>query len=104
MTARGPWYITARAVRDYAALASLGDADDDDVFAQAEESLIELAAATVASGRKPARLASGALSYRGPSPLRLRLHVVERPRPEGPLPQLVRVLPASEAQRGRQTR
>jgi phage terminase large subunit-like protein len=90
---RGPWYISARAVREYAALTGLGDADDESVFAAAEEELIAIAEETVASGRRPRRLRTGALVYRGPRPRRLRLVVVTEPRPEGPLPQLVRVLP-----------
>lgn len=93
MTGRGPWYITASAVHDYAALARLGDSADDDVFARAEVALMELAEETVASGRKPRLMDSGALVYRGPRPLRLGLVVVTERRPEGPLPQLVRVLP-----------
>lgn len=89
---RGPWYISARAVREYAALAALGDPDDPEVWARAEGELIAMAEETVASGRRPVRMRSGALRYRGPRPLRLGLVVVETRRPEGPLPQLVRVL------------
>lgn len=90
---RGPWYISARAVREYAALAQLGDTEDEDVFAGAEDALLQIAEETVASGRKPVRMRTGALRYRGPRPMRLTLIVVEEPRPEGPLPQLVRILP-----------
>jgi hypothetical protein len=94
VTARGPWYVTARAVREYAALARLGNPDDEAVFAAAEDALIRIAEETVASGRKPSRMRSGAMRFRGPRPARLTLIVVDQPRPEGPLPQLVRVLPS----------
>lgn len=90
MTACGPWYITAAACRDYMAITGLPDTEAG--FAAAEDALIELASATVASGRVPAPMRSGALRYRGPRPLRLTLIVTPDPRPEGELPQLVRVL------------
>jgi len=96
VTVRGPWYLSARAVREYAALAGLADTDDDDVWFQAEEELLTIAEETMASERKPRTMRTGALVYRGPKPLRLRLVVVQEPRPEGPLPQLVRVLPEYE--------
>lgn len=100
----GPWYVSARAVRDYAELARLGDPDDEDVFAEAEEVLLELAEATVASGVQPRRAPTGALVYRvrvdaerlrrpGRGRPRIQLVVVDAPRPEGPMPQLVAVRP-----------
>lgn len=105
---RGPWYITARAVREYAALARLGDPDDEDVWEQAEQDLLELAERTVAEGRKPRRTAGGHLRYWVPHPMpgpdrplragggsrgrpRLSLTVATGPRPEGDLPQLIHV-------------
>lgn len=94
----GPWYISARAVREYAALARLGNPDDPAVWDRAERELIAMARETVASGRQPRRMRSGALRYRGPRPLRLTLIVVDAPRPEGPLPQLVRVLGQHEGE------
>ena len=97
MTVRGPWYITTRAVSDY--LTVLGrdpDSVDDDAWYQAESELISMAEETVASGRRPKRMRTGAWRYRGPRPLRLSLIVVDEPRPEGPLPQLVRVEPSHE--------
>lgn len=97
MTGRGPWYLSARAVREYAALAGHGDPDEEAVFARAEAALMRQAEETVASGRRPVRMRSGALRYRGPRPLRLTLVVVDEPRPEGPLPQLVRVLGEAHA-------
>ena len=98
MTAHGPWYISARAVKEYAALARLGDANDPAIWDRAESELIAMARETAASGREPRPMRSGALRYRGPRPLRLTLIVTPGPRPEGDLPQLVRVLP--ESQRG----
>lgn len=92
--ARGPWYIAARAVRDYLALRGRPAVDDGPEWERAERELIEIAAATVASGRQPRAMESGALRFRGPQPLRLGLVVVPAPRIEGDLPQLVRVLPA----------
>jgi hypothetical protein len=92
--ARGPWYISARAVRDYLALRGRQIVDDGPAWDRAERELIEMAAATVASGREPRALDTGALRYRGPKPLRLGLVVVPAPRVEGDLPQLVRVLPS----------
>lgn len=94
---RGPWYITAQAVRDYVRIAGLGDPADEAVFDAAEDALMAIAEATAASGRVPARLDTGALRYRGPKPLRLNLIVTTDPRPEGPLPQLVRVMPSHQA-------
>lgn len=98
MTARGPWYITAAACRDYMAITGLPDTEAG--FAAAEDALIELASATVASGRVPAPMRSGALRYRGPRPARLTLIVTVDPRPEGPLPQLVRVMSSHEGRAG----
>lgn len=94
---KGPWYVSARAVREYAALARLGDPDDERVWATAEDELIDLCEETVGSGRKVLRLRSGLLQYRGPRPLRLTLIVSEDARPEGTLPQLISVLPQSTA-------
>jgi hypothetical protein len=94
--ARGPWYISARAVRDYLALRGRPDVEDGPVWDRAEDELIRMAIATVESVRVPSRLDSGALRYRGPQPLRLTLVVVPSPRGEGALPQLVRVLPGHE--------
>lgn len=87
---RGPWYVTAAACRDYQRLAGLDDTEAG--FAVAEDALISMAVETVGSGRSPSVMRSGALRYRGPRPLRLTLIVTPDPRPEGELPQLVRVL------------
>lgn len=97
MPVRGPWYITAAAVREYMAIVGLPDTDAG--FAEGEERLVEAAIETVGSGRGPARMQSGALRYRGPRPERLTLVVVEGARPEGELPQLVRVMRAHRSAR-----
>lgn len=91
--ARGPWYISARAVRDYLALRGRPVVDEGPAFDRAAVELQRMAEETVASGREPKQMDSGALRYRGPKPLRLMLLVVPTPREEGDLPQLVRVLP-----------
>lgn len=90
MPVSGPWYITITAAEEY--LRLLGRPVTDETRARATEELAEIAARTVVSGRRPRRLDSGALRYRGPRPGRLGLIVVEESRPEGRLPQLVRVL------------
>ena len=72
---RGPWYISAAAVRDYLWLMGRPDCTDGPAFDAAEAELIAIAEATVASGRTPATLQSGALRYRGPKPRRLMLIV-----------------------------
>lgn len=93
MTARGPWYITAAAVRDYLAITGQDPDAEGDVFDRASDALVTIAIATVASDRQPTPTDSGALRYRGPRPLRLRLIVTAAVRSEGGLPQLVTVLP-----------
>jgi len=98
--ARGPWYISARAVRDYLALRGRAVVDDGSDWDHAAVELGRLAEQTVASGRRPKTMESGALRYRGPKPLRLGLVVMPDPRPEGDLPQLVRVLPGHAGHHG----
>jgi len=87
-----PWYISVRAVRDLLALQKRPQESDGPAFDAAEKTLMSWAEETIASGRVPKRLDSGALRYRGPAPERLTLIVTDGPRPEGDLPQLVRVL------------
>lgn len=96
----GPWYISAAAVRDYLALRGRLVVDDGPAFDHASDELVRIAAETVASGRQPTPTDTGALRYRGPKPLRLRLIVTRGRRAEGDLPQLVAVLPGSDALRG----
>lgn len=96
---RGPWYVSARAVREYLALTGRPPVDDGPVWDEAEDELIDIAERTVAADRRPRVLRSGLVQYRGPRPLRLRLIVAPKPRAEGSLPQLVQVLPEHEWQR-----
>ena len=90
MTASGPWYLSARAVREYGRLARL-DTSTDDGFDRAAMSLQEY----VAQAHHVRDQDNGLQLWRGPRPLRLRLLVSTARRREGPLPQLVTVLPAS---------
>jgi hypothetical protein len=79
-------------VQDYLSLRGRGPVTDGPEWDRAERELIEMAIETVASGRVPRAMDSGALRYRGPKPLRLALVVIHDARAEGDLPQLVRVL------------
>lgn len=90
MTASGPWYLSARAVREYGRLARL-DTSTDDGFDRAAMALQEY----VAQAHHVRDQDNGLQLWRGPRPLRLRLLVSTATRREGPLPQLVTVLPAS---------
>lgn len=85
-----PWYVSAKAVRDYMALTGMRDFDD------ASDRLIELCAEVAHRyvtdpSRQPARKDNGCLVYRGPRPGQFRFVVSTAPRPEGPKPQLVAV-------------
>lgn len=90
-----PWYISARAVGEYAALIGM-QSDNDDHFDRCEDDLVAIASAAtfcqITSG--------GLLEYRGAVPVnrrdllrgrehRLVLLVSSEKRPEGNLPQLV---------------
>lgn len=86
MTVRGRWYISARAVREYAAIAGLPSDDND--FPARERELLELCA----TAHLVRRQQNGLEQWRSGRPLRLRLMVSPAARPEGPLPQLVSVL------------
>jgi hypothetical protein len=85
-----PWYISAQAVRDYIAIRRMRDPDGERTFEVAERELMEIAGRS--AHKAPKRMDSGALQYRGPKPHKLNLIVREEPRPEGPKPQLVRVI------------
>lgn len=85
-----PWYITHRAVEDYCELH--GWPDDDEHFDRGENELLELAE----RAHHVRDQDNGLQLWRGPTPGRLRLLVSTAKRPEGDLPQLVRVLPASD--------
>ncbi|MFN7132394.1 MAG: hypothetical protein ACK4N5_09935 [Myxococcales bacterium] len=98
MAAVGPWYISARAVREYLALTQRsapvgadGWIEAGPGWSRAEGELVALA--QTCAGKAPKVLRSGLLQYRGPRPLRLQLIVSPAPRDEGALPQLVSVLP-----------
>lgn len=96
---KGHWYISARAGREYHSI--LGRAETEEAFFAAEQELLAIATRVVERNVEPRRLPSGLLHFRGSRPLRLRLIVSIEPRPEGPSQQLVSVLPASEARKGR---
>jgi hypothetical protein len=85
-----PWYVSAKAVREYMALTDATDFDD------ASDALIELCARTWENYRarngKPKPRDNGMLLYRGPRPRQFRLVVSTAKRPEGDKPQLVSVL------------
>jgi hypothetical protein len=92
MTARGPWYISARAVHDY--LTIVGRPDNEIEFSRAERELVAMAREAVRSDREPKRLRGGLLQYRGAAPLRLRLLVATTAGArQGELAPLVSVLP-----------
>lgn len=97
---KSPWYISAHAVRRYLALVRRPVVDDGPEFTRAERALAEMAAQVVedvrAGIKRPREIRPGLLKYRGPRPLRLGLMVSTEPRPEGPLPQLVDVLPSHD--------
>lgn len=103
MTIKGPWYISAQAVRDLLGIKGLRVADDGPEFDRAELELIELAERVVADRKEPKPM-GGLLMYRGPRPLRLRLIVSESERAEGSHPQLVGVKPDHEGRAGSYTR
>jgi len=90
MTARGPWYITRTAILDYHRIATGSvDEPDDEQFAAAKESLVD--ALKIAHHVRHRR--NGLDLWRLQGSPRLRLLVSTAQRPEGDLPQLVRVLP-----------
>lgn len=92
MSVRGPWYITLRAIEQYLELQGRDPATcSESTLARAEDDLVAMAIATVASGRQPSITDSGLLRFRGPKPHRLTLVVSPTPRAEGELPQLVGV-------------
>lgn len=97
MPIEGPWYIAVAAVREYLAITGLDPDDEGRDYDTAERELVEIAREVVRSGKTGAELDSGAIRYRGPRPLRLRLTVVPSPRREGGKPQLVRVQPDHES-------
>jgi hypothetical protein len=97
VTPRGPWYISAHAVRQYLRLMRRPVVDDGPEWDRAEDELLAMAgdcAERERNGiRAPKQLRMGAdlLEYRGPRPWRLALIVSTAQRAEGTLPQLVDV-------------
>jgi hypothetical protein len=87
---RGRWYISARAVREYAAIVRRPVEAEEDFLAREGELL-----GLIAGAHRQRVQDNGLELWRTGRPLRLRLLVSHEPRPEGPLPQLVRVLPWS---------
>jgi hypothetical protein len=85
------WYVSARAVREYAAIAGR-PAESDEAFGARARELEAMAAG--AHHLRDQR--NGLQIWRTGRPLRLRLVVSPEARPEGPLPQVVSVLPAHE--------
>jgi len=85
-----PWYITRRAVEEYCELR--GWPDDDEHFDRAEDELLVIA--EVAHHVRDQD--NGLQLWRAPKPTQIRLLVSTAKRPEGELPQLVRVLPQSD--------
>jgi hypothetical protein len=80
------WYLSAAAVREYAAAAGLPLDDGDHLWATAERSLSDLcdrARMVADEGHRQI--------WRCPGRHRWELTVSTATRPEGPLPQLVRV-------------
>lgn len=91
---RCPWYISTRAVRRYLEIEDRPVVSDGPGFERAEEELIQMALATMASERVPRHIHQHLLTYRGPKPRRHQLIVSTARRTEGDLPQLVDVVPA----------
>lgn len=87
------WYITIAAVHEYQALAGYPVENDGPSFDRAERELADLAdrarlvATDEATGSQTWRVNVTLRGHR----MRLEFSVSTRPRPEGPLPQLVRV-------------
>jgi hypothetical protein len=99
-TSHWQWYISIRAIRDYLQImgypAPAGEISEDDPYFQRAEQ--ELGAYSITAKLTPRTLKSGAviyrsgkLSIRGRGGRRLEFVVVETPRAEGLLPQLVKV-------------
>lgn len=98
MTARGPWYISAAAVRDYLWLTGQEDVTDGATFDAAEQALIQLAIEVVSSGRKSVDRGRGFQRYRL-GLARGRISLIVGPG-EGRLPALTAVLPGHDDGRG----
>ncbi len=102
---KGPWYISASAVRDLLRLSNRPVDDDGAHWDWAEAELIRYAierdAAERAGTATPKLLDNGLLQYRIGRPNRYQLIVSLAQRAEGKLPQLVQVLPSRGKAGGR---
>lgn len=87
-----PWYISARAVREWAALRGANAIPDDGPEWDRFENELMSIAIDAAERKSPKRTESGMLIYRVRKPIDAQLHVSDAYRPEGKLPQLVRVV------------
>ncbi len=99
-----PWYVTAHAVRRFAARARWGGGFDD-----ASDLLIELCAEVWQRYQRnltlrPDPTHTGAYQYRGPGPHRLTIIVAPEARPEGPKWQVVDVIRVERTDRLRPAR
>lgn len=91
------WYFTARATREYIAIAGLSDDDGGPHWARAERELAAHSESAWLVANKTGE--SGAAIYRTgrirvgdrTQSIRLEFYVLHNPREEGSLPQLVRV-------------
>ena len=87
-----PWYISARAVRDFAVLCGVRNIPDEGpVWDRYERDLMRIAQ-DAAERKTPKRTQSGLLAYRVRKPVDVQVLVSDGPRPEGELPQLVDVV------------
>lgn len=95
MPLQGPWYISARAIKEYLTLTNR-DPNNEDHFAAGEDEL-----AMVCSGAHHVRNQDNGLQlWRARPPERYRLLVSTARRNEGDLPQLVSVLAETSAEPG----
>lgn len=89
MTLRARWYLSAKAIREYAAIVGRPLDDGGPLWARVER---ELAAACDAAHLLPGLTQEGHQRWRTGRPLRLQLVVSTQQRDEGTLDQLVGVL------------
>lgn len=92
MALQGPWYISARAIKEYLALTARDPLDEDN-FAAGEDEL----ALVCSSAHHVRNQDNGLQLWRARSPERYRLLVSTARRNEGDLPQLVSVLAETSA-------
>jgi hypothetical protein len=86
----GPWYVTIAAVEQYCKIKGTNPESDQD-FGAAQDELIAIAKKITADCKPGKELRTGAIAFRGPKPLRVRLLVSYTERSEGNLPQLFSV-------------